>query len=84
MTEIERLRAWVAKQLIVSIGPPCACADCIRRRTEVGQVATRAASTAPPTARETKRFGKKDAVLTSTQRISANEKSKKGIRVECE
>jgi len=60
MTEIEKLRAWVAKQLIVAIGPPCACADCIRRRTEVGPVAT-CVTSAAPTARETKRFGKKDA-----------------------
>jgi len=60
MTEIEKLRAWVVKQLIVSTGPPCACADCIRRRTEVGQVEKRATSAAP-TARDTKRFGKEDA-----------------------
>lgn len=60
MTEIERFRAWVAKQLIVPTGPPCACADCIRRRTAVRQVTTRAASAAT-IAREAQRVGKEDA-----------------------
>jgi hypothetical protein len=60
MSEIEKLRAWVAKQLIVALGPPCACPDCIGRRTEVPQVAARAASAVTP-AREAKRVGKEDA-----------------------